>query len=296
MHGMAWIGWAIFSGLLTSGRHLFIKRACTHVPPDLLVFYTRTIGAVLYSAVLLHTRPVIHSPLRFSVILTVTVIVTAVATVHQMRLIQREPITETIPFFAMIPVLMVPWTLILLKEIPSGAAGLGILLACAGLYGRYLNPQDTLLQPLRRMLKSSSARGLLLRSLALALTTVCDRLAIEVSSALTYAGLWTILSALLMGAVLYRTVIRYGLSGIFKWTLLIQGLLWTGAFFSQMRAVQAALEISSGVTYVKMLTLSHVLFSVMIGGPFFREAHTRRRIVSAVLMMTGALLVLVFRR
>lgn len=282
---MIWILVALLSALFTSFRHVYIKKYCSEVPSEILIFSTRLFGTLLYLPFLIG-RPVAIQPVHlFWSVLGLTVIVTALATIVQIRVIQKHDISISVPYLSFIPLLMIPWSALLLKESPPPAAWLGLVFGSAG---AWMIQQTG--QPVQLNLKQLTSNvGLLMFGVAVALglTTTCDKLAINASSAMVYAGLWTLVSTVVMFLFSLRHPFSLIKSALVSRHVLIQSVFWAGAFGCQMLGVQLV-TVSSGVVYVKMLTMLHILFSVGFGGFYFKESYFLKRLIAAGLMMAGA--------
>jgi drug/metabolite transporter (DMT)-like permease len=287
-----WVFLALLSALFTSARHLYIKKWCATIPAEALVFVTRLFGALLLLPLVLRHPLVITAPGRFTVVLAVTVVLTAAATVVEVMVIQKNPISRSIPILTFIPLFMIPWTMLLLAERPSGLALAGICMTCAGAYVLHAVRGAGIWGPLRRMLHQRGSLAMFLVTLALGCTTTCDKLAIAASDVITYTFVWTAVSAVVMGGViLVRRPEGSFRAAVLNRHALAQSAFWVGAFISQMASVGRVMQMPSGVTYVKMLTMFNVLITVGVGGRLFQEGQVRQSLAAALVMVAGAVVV-----
>lgn len=290
-----WIGLALLSALFTSARHLYIKRHCSQIPAEMLIFFTRGLGAMLYLFIAIQKSIVIFKPLVFWPVTLLTVFLTALATILQIRMIQKHPVSLMVPLLSFIPVFMIPWTLILFREIPTLLAFLGILLVCAGAMLLQLSKPGKYLKNIQKIYNDKQFWIMIFVASLLGLTTTLDRVAIEASSPLTYALLWSLISTFVMAFLTFRKSVNLSKSGWINHHSILQGIFWAGAFLCQMIAIGKTLTIPSGVTYVKMITLFHILLSVVVGGVYFKEKYLLKRLLSTLMMIAGAGFVLMFR-
>jgi drug/metabolite transporter (DMT)-like permease len=294
---MLWVSLSLASALLVALRYLYIKRFCRGVSAGALVFVTRTVGAAVLLPPALRASIRIDVPRLFWPVLLLTALVTMAATVATMRVVQRDPLSGSIPYLSFIPLCMVPWTFVLFGEAPRAPAFGGVLLTCAGAYLLNVRPGMHLLEPFAIMARYRPPRYMLLVALALGLTTACDRIAIASSTALSYTFLWTAVSAVLTGlAAGSRAGVRALLSSLIAPHVAVQSVIWAGAFYAQMAAVEAALPIESGVTYVKTVTMTSILFTVIGGGALLKERNPLRAILASLLMVGGGVVVVVMGR
>ncbi|MBD3421363.1 MAG: EamA family transporter [Chitinivibrionales bacterium] len=289
---MTWIYLSLVSALLVSLRHIYIKRFCHNVPAEILVFLTRLLGALVMSVYALKTPLTVKVAPSFAGVVSFTVVATAVATIAQIRVIQKNPLSKSVPYLTLIPLSMIPWSALLLGEMPSLIAAPGLIMACIGAYILNSAGAKSVLAPVLSIFRNRHSLYMLGAAVLLGATTTCDKIAIHRSSAFTYMFIWTCASVVVMALFCIRYDIGLLTGSLRNRHVIIQALLWVGGFSAQMVAVQHALGITSGTTYVKMLTLTNTLFSVLIGGPLLREKHLTRSIVAAILMIAGSTLVI----
>jgi drug/metabolite transporter (DMT)-like permease len=291
----AWVVLALVSALFTSLRHLYIKKWCSDVPAEVLIFATRVFGTMILLPGLFATGIQIQNTRAFATALVVTVILTALATIVQIRIIQKEALSRSIPLLSFIPLFMIPWTMLFFRQIPGSTAFSGIAMTCIGAYLLNLDKGAKLLEPIAGLFINRPSRLMLAVAAILGCTTACDKIAITASSAFTYTFIWTAGSAIVMFGLAFRNnrgaIIRSLRSG----HTFAQALLWTISFLSQMAAVQAATAVASGVTYVKTLTMISVIITVGIGGTVFREGNRGRSLLASAVMVGGAVIVVIFR-
>lgn len=300
-----WIPTALASAVLVSCRQLYIKRHCQQVAPDLLIFSTRLWGFLLLGTIALIERlgkggwsdfarlSPIHEVSSFAMAITITVIVTAAATIAQITVIQRDELSLSIPFLSLIPLFMLPWSFVLLGELPTPIAALGMVAACAGAYAMGRGERNG---PLRQktwnaLWHSRGVRWMLGVAIALGLTTTCDKIAIRAANAFTYTLLWMFFSTLVMSLICLRHPRMEMKRTLLNRHNLMQTGFWTAAFTLQMLSVELALKIPSGTAYVKTLTLCSTLITVGVGGMLFKERSLFMRLCAALLMLLGSLLV-----
>jgi uncharacterized membrane protein len=292
---MPWIILSLCSAVFLSLRYLYIKKWCSETPPALLIFSTRIFGALIMLPLFLFSKPDISSGFSFYGIVSVTVLVTMVATIVQIGTIQTRSISRSMPYMSFIPLFMIPWTLIFYREIPGIASLSGIVLCCIGAYILNINGKTGLFSPFKALTADSRARNMLLAAAALGLTTACDRTAIKLSSAVTYSFVWTCASAVIMGLLILKYPPSVVKAVILSRHSVIQAFLWAGSFVFQMAGVQAATHVPSGVTYVKLLTMLNILISVGIGGTMFGEGKILQSLSASLIMIAGAAVTIIFR-
>jgi drug/metabolite transporter (DMT)-like permease len=278
-----WILFAVISGVFVSLRELYIKRYIKQ-SPEIISFTTRFYGSILFIIIAFRGNIIITDIPVFMGITLLTVIITAIATLIRLKLIKTEDLSLTTPWLGCVPIFVVAWSMLIYRELPDTLALIGILLVCIGAFT--INLQGG------RIRINKASLWMLLITVLLGFTTSVDRIAIGASSAITYSLIWTISSAILMYGVAKTKTKKVILVDKH---LIIQAVLWVVEFLFQMLAVQNMNQISSGQTYVKTLTMLNIVITTVISSILFKEKDRRRRILSAVLIFIGAVIVVLFR-
>ena len=278
-----WIPFAIISGIFVSLREMYIKKFIKQ-SPEMISFTTRFYGSIIFIIIAFQGNIRISDIPVFIGITALTVVITAVATLNRLRLIKAEELSLTTPWLGCIPMFVVLWSAFIYKELPGLPALLGILLVCIGAFT--IN-----LQKGRIEIKRASL-WMLAVAVMFGLTTSVDRLAIGASSAITYSLIWTLSSAILMYVVAKSKTKKVI---IYDRHLLIQAVLWVGEFLFQMLAVQNLSHVSSGQTYVKTLTMLNIVITTIFSGIIFGEKERTKRVISAVLIFVGAVIVVLYK-
>jgi drug/metabolite transporter (DMT)-like permease len=278
-----WILFAVISGVFVSLREMYIKKYIKQ-SPEVISFTTRFYGSFVFVIIAFQGNIKINNIPLFMGITFLTVIITAFATLIRLRLIKAEDLSLTTPWLGAIPMFVVLWSMLLYREVPSIIAFLGILLVYFGTFA--INLQG------RRLQVKKASLWMLLTATLLGFTTSVDKIAIGASSAITYSLIWTITSAFLMYFVAKKKTKQVILVDKH---LIVQALLWVIEFLFQMLAVQSVSEMASGPTYVKTLTMLNIVITTVASGIVFKEKDRRKRILSAILIFTGAAIMVIFR-
>ncbi|MCE5252329.1 DMT family transporter [bacterium] len=289
----AWVTFAVLSAIFTCLRQIHIKNKCSAYPSEIVILVTRLCGAViLLPFAVIEGITITRIPV-FAGFTALTVLITAFATVIQIALLQREDISRSVPYLSFIPIFMIPWSLLMLGELPGSIAFLGIMLTCAGSY--IINLTGTsgpLFAPLASIFRERTSRLMLVVSMCLAFNTVCDKIAITASSAFSYVYVWSVSSTVVMAIIcLKNNPVRRIAEALTDRHVYIQGLFWVGGYSCQMFAIGAAFGVESGTTYVRALTLLNILGTVVFGGTMFREKNLLRKSLATILMVGGSIII-----
>lgn len=203
------------------------------------------------------------------------------------------------PLLALTPVLAAPveWLLLGDRVGPRGAAG--VLLVTAGVYLLHHRAGHSLLAPFRAMADDPGARRMLAVAALWAVSGTVDRAAVLRSSPAFYGTAMSLLLVIgLLPAALRSgrggpgdggAAGRAGLGAALRrrpGALAVQGLLFAAMFVVQMEALRLTLA-----THVLTVKRSGTLLAVLMGGAFFREGGTARRLAGTAVLLAGVALV-----
>lgn len=278
-----WLLFAAISGVFVSFRELYIKKYIKQ-SPELISFTTRFYGSMVFIIISFQGNIKINNIPVFIGITLITVVVTALATVMRLKLIKEEELSLTTPWLGVIPMFVVLWSILLYGEFPGIISAIGIILVCLGAF--------TINFKKKGFKMNRASLWMLLIAILLGLTTSLDKLAIASSSATTYSLIWTISSAALMYGVAKRRTKKVLLVDKH---LIIQALLWVVEFLCQMLAVQLIADTSSGSSYVKTITMINIVITTVAGSMVFKEKDRLKRLISALLIFAGAVIVVLFK-
>lgn len=264
-------------------RELYIKKYIQQ-PPEIISFTTRFYGSILLLLIASQGKIHIDNVPVFIGITMITVVITAFTTIVRLRLIKAEEISLTTPWLGAIPLFMVVWSAVIFRELPNATSFLGIIFVCLGAFT--INFKGGTLH-----MKRASLLMLLIAGF-LGLTTTLDKIAIGASSAITYSLIWTVTSTFLMYGVAKKKTKKVL---ILDKHLIVQAVFWVAEFLFQMLAVQNVSATSSGTTYVKTLTMLNIIITTIFGSIIFKEKDNKKRIISALLIFVGAVILVLFR-
>lgn len=201
-----------------------------------------------------------------------------------------QPMLGFLPLFVMLA--GVVW----LNEIPTPQAGVGILLVTAGVYCIGLRSGASALEPLRALARTRASWYAVAASLSWSLATMLHKVGIAEIGAFPWAVTLTLGSALALAVSTPVLAWRNGTLGLPEqltpWTRLAAV---TGVFFALQ---QVGLHLALGATqagYVIAVNSISILLATAFGILILGErSNTRNRIISGLLVSSGAILIALF--
>lgn len=207
------------------------------------------------------------------------------------KAIKISPLSVTLPFLALTPVLLILTGQLLLKERISPMGISGIALVAAGAY--LLNIETFhigIFEPIRSIFKEKGSVYMIIVASIYSITSVLGKLAIGHSSVLFFTAVYfPFLSVLLLPLVIIRYkqgILNPALIKKDRWLLLLAGLAFG----------LAAITHSFGITMTKaayMITVKRLsmVFGIIYGWLIFKERQIINRLLGTALMILGVAII-----
>lgn len=284
---MIWYLWAFVGALFDATYYLLVKKAVKDVNLYVLAggtFLTSSLILFLISAV--KGFPAIGTGFPAAVLITTSI--NALATLLVYRAFQRTDISLAHPMISFTPAFTLLTSLFILQEFPALLGIVGILLLVAGAYVLNISPPYRLLDPLRHIFSNKGAVYMLMVAFLSSITLNFDKLAV-LNSDPFFSG--AVINLLLGGffALLSfnqvpnaRQIYRHYLP-----QLLLLGTILSVIVIT----IHTALTMQI-VPYVISIKRFSILFSVIGGQVFFHERQGKYRILGALIMIGGVVLII----
>lgn len=210
-----------------------------------------------------------------------------VSIILYIKALRLSPLSLTLPFLALTPVFLIIVSFIMLDEKVSLAGVIGILLISAGSYTLNINRiKEGIFAPLRAITKEKGSVLMIIVALIYSVTSSLGKMAIKHSSPLFFGITYFTALAFVFtpiafskhkeGKIERRTVLSVTLPGIF-YSIMVM---------SHMIAISLA-----QVAYVITIKRISLIIGVLYGYIFFRERNIRERLLGAVLMFLGFMII-----
>lgn len=257
-------------------------------------------AGVLLLASLLQGIPPLQP--NFWYYLVTAAIINIAAVALYFRAFQLEDISLTLPLISFTPIFLLLTSFIFLQEFPQPVGIIGIVLIVAGSYVLYSNGNSNSINsnsvqnwsgPFRHLFRNKSARLMLLVAVLFSVAANLGKLVILHSD--PFFGVFTVHLAMGLLFLLWRfiqsasalkTAESSTLFSSSSLALLLVGLvLGITAIFESQALFQ---QIVPYVISVKRLS---IFFGVLLGGMLFRERNLGRRILGALIMVIGVIVI-----
>lgn len=283
---MMWIPLAFGVALFDSLKNVLAKHTLKDIDEYSVAWANSFFSAIFLVPILLVDIPEIKP--MFFVGLIVSGTLNILALIFFMKSIKSGDLSNTVPLTTLSPLLLLITSPIIVGEFPSFQGILGMIAIVIGAYLlNFKKDQKDFLSPFKSILKEKGPRYMLLVVLIWAITANFDKIGVVNSSPLFYS--FTV--QLYIGALmLFFVVPRFKknpdtLNQNFK-SLVGIGFLATLTIICHMLALSMTI-----VPYVISIKRTNSIFSVVFGKIFFKEGYLKERLVAAILMFIGVLLI-----
>jgi len=285
---MMWFVFALLTALAVATQDTWVKKCFSHLSAPEMFLYPLVYMLPLTGTSLLFVD-IPRLDRVFWVSFAASIPLNAVPFVLYMKAIRESPLSLTLPYLAFTPVFMIGTGFVLLGEIPDRWGVAGIAAVCIGSYVLNIQiGQRSFLDPFRAMARERGSRIMLIVAFIFSFSAVVGKLAILHSSVMFFQmAFFSVLSLTLIltfgatRAVRLKNLGRMPVKGIIAGLLLYFHILFHGYAIS---LAKAAYMIS-----VKRLS---ILFGVIYGGVIFAEDNILMRLMGALLMFCGTVLIL----
>ncbi len=227
----------------------------------------------------------------FFIMIAVLVPLDALGTILYIRAIKFSPLSLTMPFLALTPAFLIITSYLMLGEQLSVSGIAGVFLVVAGAY--LLNVHTTrkgLLEPLRAIRKEEGSMLMIAVAFIYSITSNLGKVAVLHSSPVFFGTAYPAVMAVALFPFLVL-VPGGGFRQAFSRPVLFAsiGISNVLMFITHNLAIQLI-----EVPYMLSVKRTSLIFGVLYGWLLFKEANIRERLLGAVVMLAGVVLIAMF--
>jgi drug/metabolite transporter (DMT)-like permease len=285
---MSWFVLALLGAVMQAGQFAVVKAWTRDVPPVVMIFWTQTVGLVIWLGYFAVTRAPFSVPPRMYPWVLASVILAGAMSYLLVRATAGGDISIVGPVLATSPVFAIAPDYLMSGALPRGLGWLGIALSVAGTMSLSRNPHGRFAP--RELLRREDALGALAAAVVLGVLSGVDRraaLSLGVPSYLLalHAATWTGCAALI--AVRWRGAFAAALPPSRLAPVLLHAVFVMGGAVLLMNAITMV-----PASYVNSVRRMGAVFSVLLGSVLFAEPGLSDRLRGAVMASAGAALLL----
>jgi len=207
------------------------------------------------------------------------------------KALEKGDLSLVYPIMRSSPALVLIFSIIILKEDVSSFGAAGIILVAIGIYTISMEKFDiyNIVQPLRALFKDRAIQFAFLTLVAVAGYSLVDKVAVGLMHPVFFAYIYPWISMALFTAYIWRAkkpgVLKKEWAGR-KLPILLCGVLSIFGYFLILLAF--TIERMSYVVGLRQLS---IVFAVMLGGHFLQEKSKWNRLISSIVIFSGAYLI-----
>jgi len=287
---MLWFFLSLATAFFNATEVTVVKRFFSDLKPLQIMAYPMAYSLPLFTLGALINGPSQVLP-GFWTTLTILVPLNALGYYLALRAVTIAPLSLTMPFQSLTPLVVLFTAFIFLGEAPSALGACGVVMIGLGSYVLGLGSgQKSLLGPIKAILRERGSVYMILAAILFGLCAVMGKQLILASSPVFAGMTFFIIHNSILLAVFFltkkvapRDLITRPRAGIAAGATLFAHIL---CHFFAISLVAAAYMIS-----IKRLSS---IFSVIYGGLIFKEEHILARLTGAAIMTTGAVVIVVW--
>ncbi len=282
---MTWLVLSILTAFTESLKDVFCKKSLQVLDSNLVACLTMGIAAIVLLPALWITGVPTLGPQFWLAMLTGGTL-NVIAYSLYMKAIQISDLSLITPLSALTPLFLLVTSPLIVKEFPTPLDGLGVFLVVVGSYILNLRSLDgDFLAPVKAMARDRGSRMMILVAFIWSITSTFDKIGVQNSSPLFWAIVLFAYIAIGILPSLFGSQKIDWLGVRKQWkSIVLAGIMNGIAVGSQMIAVGMV-----PVTQVIAVKRTSSLFSVGFGVWLFGEKGLRERLMGAIVMVLGVI-------
>lgn len=285
---MLWLVLALSAALCESLKNLFAKKGIERVHP-LVAAWGASAFALPFLLLMLWMQgamPKIGN--RFWLALVIGGGLNVVAILQLMRAILVADLSLTIPFLTLTPLFLLLTSPLIVGEMPTAVGLIGIVcIVCGSFILQWPEPHQRIWAPLQSLWKNPGPRRAVSVAFLYSVTSNMDKIGVQESTPFFWSAAITLFMFATLG------IMMWGCKGVNPGLVSTKmNVLWVIGFFQALTLFfhNSALILAT-VPSVIAVKRTSVLFAVLWGAIFLHEPRLRERLLGAVFMILGAILI-----
>lgn len=286
---MLWLILSILTAFAVASQDAWVKKFFSNLSPYEMLAYPLIYSFPMF-AVTVAFVPVPPLDLTFFWCFVASLPLNGISFLLYMKAIKVSPLSLTLPYLAFTPAFMIVTGFLLLKELPNMWGNLGILITCLGSYVINFEPGNwNLLAPMKAVRRETGSWLMLIVSFLFSFAAVVGKKAILHSSPVFFSlSFFAVLNLFLF--VAFKAFKKIDLNTFSQAPL--KGIIAGFLLFCQVLLHGWAISLTKAAYMISVKRLS-VLFGIIYGALVFKERNIFIRFFGALLMLSGAVLIMI---
>jgi uncharacterized membrane protein len=286
-----WIIFSAIAALSESFKDVFGKKNLLKNIDEYTVSWSLAFFSFIFLLPILFIKKIPSIGEDFWWVWVIDAIINLIATVFYFKAIKYSDISITVPMIAFTPIFLLLTSPIMVGEFPNTFGLIGILLIVVGSYTLKIKEKKAgFFVPFKALIKEKGSRMMLGVAFIWSISSNFDKIGVMNSSPV----FWSVASGFLISLFLFPIILLRNKKILKEVSKNLKSIIPLGLFhgsvqFFQMTAVSVAL-----VSYVISIKRASILLSVILGALIFKEKDIKERLVGAIIMFLGVLLITLF--
>jgi len=284
---MLWLLFALIGALSKSLLDLLSKKFMQN-KDEYIVTWARFAFAVPILLLILFFIEIPKVDSIFWLAVLITAPIEVIAMFLYIRAIKISPLSLTIPMLGMTPIFILLTSYIMLKELPSLKGLIGIVIIVLGAYILGLDSaKKGFLAPFKSLIKEKGPLIMLVVAFVYSITPNLGKIGITHSSVVFFSVVYITIKAILATFfILFKSKNKIHQIKENKFNFSVLGVLMICEVMFVLLAFKYVL-----VNYAMSAKRASILFSVIFGFMFFKERNIKERLLGAVIIIIGIIII-----
>jgi drug/metabolite transporter (DMT)-like permease len=289
-----WIILSLLSAFSLATSDALTKKVITHDNEYIIAWYRVVFALPVLFAVMILSGPLPRVDGPFVAAFSAALPLDIAAILLYYKALRVSPLSLSLPFLSFTPAFLIILSFVLLHQPVSLPGAAGIALIALGGYTLNLSAlRSGFLEPIRAMARERGSLYMLIISMIYGVTSSLGKIGVDHSKPAFFGFFYNLAVAVCMLPIIVRRSGRErflpGLKSAFRIALL-------PAVFDVVATVSHFYAVSmANIAYMVAVKRTSLLIGTVYGFLFFRERNFRDRLLGAVLMFSGFLVVVLAR-
>jgi len=290
-----WFVYALLSAVSLSTTDAFCKRTLS-TSSTYVVAWVRWAYSLPFLLPLLFFIEIPQLDRQFWLAVVINIPLEIAAILLYTKALKISPLSLTVPFLALTPVLLILTSFLIIGEYVTKAGLIGIILVSIGAYmlnissaaeGKDFGLFGRFAEPLRAVSREKGSLFMIAVAAIYSVTSVFGKIAIQHSSPIFFAVFYMAVLSL----ALFFVVIVMDREGLFYALRHPEKFLHIGIFDALMTVFHFTALKRAEVSYVISVKRTSMIFSVLYGWAWFGESGVMERLTASTIMALGVALI-----
>ncbi|OGH04037.1 MAG: hypothetical protein A2W22_00220 [Candidatus Levybacteria bacterium RBG_16_35_11] len=282
-----WLPFSFLNAFFDSFTNVFAKRGLQKIDNLSVVWSHRFFGILILIPLAIATSSFKPVSFNFWPALIGSSIINTVTAILYAKAIKDSDLSLVLPIITLTPIFLLFTSPLILGEFPKTIGVVGIVFTVLGAYVlNFSQRKYGFFKPLISIVKESGPRLMLIIAFLWSISANLDKIAIKNSNPLLYAVSIVFVMLVLLTAILifYKTSFK----NIFRNSRILAPIGVSAGLSTFFQFFALSLTIVPNVISVKRTS---AIFSVFWGKLFFKEEKIKERLIGAIVMVLGVVLI-----